>query len=149
MGDYFYAGGDSSHWMRLSADEKASKVIDWRRLRAEALEPLRAGMRASYHPFDWRTWMGLAPESIDLKPARVVIVDGVYSARPELRDLIDLAVLIEMPKDAERRRRLIRREGAGAMAEWHAIWDEAEDHYFTHVRPPTSFDLRVISSGNS
>jgi hypothetical protein len=27
------------------------------------------------------------------------------------------------------------------MRGWHAIWDAAEDHYFTVVRPPGSFDV--------
>ena len=37
-------------------------------------------------------------------PADVVIVDGVYSARPELADLVDVRVLLEVPADVRSRR---------------------------------------------
>lgn len=36
--------------------------------------------------------------------------------------------------------------GTSFMDGWHTLWDEAEDHYVTHVRPRASFDL-VITAG--
>ncbi|HEY0754285.1 MAG TPA: sigma 54-interacting transcriptional regulator [Ktedonobacteraceae bacterium] len=39
--------------------------------------------------------------------------------------------------------RLIMREGPDFMQRWHALWDVAEDYYFTSVRPRSSFDLIV------
>ena len=44
---------------------------------------------------------------------------------------------------ADIRRRLIACEGAAIMEAWHAVWDEAEDLYFTRIRPAASFDLVV------
>jgi para-aminobenzoate synthetase len=79
----------------------------------------------------------------------VVVLDGVYSARPELRHLVDLAVLVELADDRLRRRRLVAREGDAFMAAWHALWDPAEDHYFARVCPPESFDLIVAMDGVS
>jgi para-aminobenzoate synthetase len=70
------------------------------------------------------------------------MLDGAYSSRPELADVIDLSVLIECP-DAARRLRLVEREGEAFMQRWHALWDVAEDYYFRHVRPAEAFDLRV------
>lgn len=77
------------------------------------------------------------------KPKPVILLDGVYSARPELADLVDLAVLAEAPNDRARRQRLIAREGEAFMNAWHALWDAAEDHYFSLVRPRSAFDLNV------
>jgi uridine kinase len=145
-GDDFFAGGTNEAWRGRTPEERAGLVIDWRRLRTEVLEPLRAGRSAAYRPFDWKSWAGLSPEWVQVPLAPVVLLDGVYSGRPELADLIDLAVLIEMSDDQARRRRLVLREGAEYMASWHAIWDAAEDYYFTHVRTPEFFDLQVISA---
>lgn len=64
-------------------------------LRNEALLPLRAGHATRYRPYDWRAGAGLARQVIEVPPTLVIVVDGVYSGRPELRNEIDLAVLVE------------------------------------------------------
>ncbi len=143
-GDDFYIGGSDAEWDARTPEEKVAICIDWRRLRAEALEPLLAGRVASWHPFDWDAGHGLAEHRIVCKPASVVILDGAYSARPELSDLIALSVLVDVPAEV-RRERLTRREGS--IDEWHARWDAAETYYFTHVRPRSAFDL-VVSNVN-
>ena len=97
---------------------------------------------SAWHPFDWDTGRGLATRTIEAQPGPDVIVDGAYSARPELSDLIDLAVLVEVPATL-RRARLIKREGAAAMDDWYRRWDEAEVYYFNEVRPSSWFDLVV------
>lgn len=140
--DDFYAGGAIETWQRLTPQEKADRVIDWRRVRAEVLQPLRAGVRASWQPFDWETMEGLAAEPITAQPSSMVILDGAYSSRPELADLIDLSILVTLP-DAVRRARLRQREGEEVASEWHAIWDEAEEYYFNAVRPPEAFDVVI------
>lgn len=140
--DDFYAGGEIDAWEPLTAREKADRVIDWRRVRAEALQPLRAGVGASWHPFNWETLDGLAPGLIKAEPSNKMILDGAYSSRPELADLIDLSILVTLP-DAVRRARLMLREGDELVSEWHAVWDEAEEYYFGTVRPPEAFDLVI------
>jgi uridine kinase len=144
-GDDFYSGGNDDAWQGLSAAEKVEKVIDWQRLRTQALEPLLANQTASWHPLDFQPgigWVGWKNETAILHPAPVLLVDGVYSARPELADLVDLAVLVEVT-DEERRKRLVMREGQGFMQRWYVLWDAAEDYYFTHICPPSSFDIVV------
>jgi len=140
--DDFYAGGKIEDWAKKSAKEKADHVIDWRRLRREVLEPLLAGKSATWHPFNWDTEEGLADNVVTAEPADVIILDGAYSSRPELSDLINLSVLVQAD-DNLRRQRLKEREGEAFMELWHPVYDEAEDYYFTEVRPPSSFDLIV------
>jgi uridine kinase len=144
--DFFSSHRTGPQWDVCTAAEKADLAIDWRRLRREALEPLRAGREASWHPFDFAaydyvTGSGLATELVTRKPTRVIVLDGIYSCRPELGDIIDLCVLVEAPA-ALRRQRHDEREVADE-AEWHSRWDEAEDYYFAHVRAPQSYDLVV------
>ncbi len=101
-----------------------------------------AGRVARWRPFDWPTWQGLAEEVLTRDPAPVVVLDMVYSGRPELADLVDLAILVALD-DEERRARLVAREGTAYMERWWALWDSAEEYYFGEVRPPASFDLML------
>lgn len=72
----------------------------------------------------------------------VIVFDGAYSSRPELADIIDLSALVTLD-DAVRRGRLLACEGEAFMARWHSIWDEAEDYYFSALRPSAAFDFLV------
>jgi uridine kinase len=72
-----------------------------------------------------------------LTPKWVIILEGVYAARPELADLLDLRVMLAVP-DEVRTARLMAREGT--IGPWEQQWHDAEDFYFRHVMPPDSFD---------
>ena len=148
-GDDFYAAeiGDAG-WNARSAAERARDVIDWRRLRRDALLPLLAGRPARWYPFDFAA--GTRPDgsyptsgtAVVLQPAGVIVLDGAYSGRPELADLVDIAILVDVPL-AVRHRRLAAREDAAFLLAWHARWDTAEAHYFEQVRPRETYDLIV------
>jgi uridine kinase len=145
LGDDFYSGGGDDKWQKYSPEAKVAEVIDWKRLRSQALQPLLAGKPASWHPLAFEPgtgWIGWKDDLITLQPARIVILDGAYSSHPELADITDLSVLVEAPEQL-RRQRLLAREGLVFMQSWHQIWDTAEDHYFSQVRPRDSFDLVI------
>jgi len=72
--------------------------------------------------------------------ARVVILEGVYSARPELRDLIDLRLLLRID-ETTRYARLLAREGS--IGAWERQWHEAEEHYFSAIVPDAYFDVII------
>ena len=139
--DDFYAGGSGESWDAMSAADKAAYVIDWRAQRP-VLEALHRGEPVSYHPYDWDDEAndGWAPHVVTVVPAPVVILDGAYSARPELADLLDLRVLLMIDDDV-RRAQLLAREGDLYRSDWEARWTEAELHYFGTVMPPDAFDL--------
>jgi len=144
LGDDFYSGGSDEKWQKYSSEERAAAAIDWKRLR-DVLELLLAGKPASWHPLAFepgKGWTGWKSEFVTLKPARIIVLDGAYSSRPELANMIDLTVLVESPEDV-RRKRLLAREGAAFMKGWHQIWDAAEDYYFSQVRPRSTFELVI------
>lgn len=62
--------------------------------------------------------------------------------RPELKDMIDLAILVEAP-DEVRRKKLQEREGEIYMKKWHSLWDEDEELYFQKIAPPSAFNLVI------
>ena len=135
-GDDFFMGGVVVR--RDSPMERAAHCIDWRRQRA-ALLALRRSEPASWHAFDWEAFDGSLERKVTgCLPAPVVVLEGVYSARPELADLVDLRVLVCVPEEL-RLRRLIEREGS--LSPWELQWHEAEDHYFAHVVRRAAFDL--------
>jgi uridine kinase len=144
-GDQFYAGGSAEVWDRQTVAERADRVIDWRRQR-DVLEQLRKRGVAEWHPFDWEAddWdsddVPLAPEPVTAREAPVIVLEGAYSCRPELHELLDLRVLLDVPLNV-RRRQLLKREGEAYRADWEARWSAAEDHYFGTVMPPDRFDL--------
>jgi para-aminobenzoate synthetase len=148
--DFFSAQLTDADWDTRSPAERAADAINWRRLRAEALEPLLAGRRTRWYPFDFAAGTrpdgtyGFSAQAEVREPKPVVLVEGAYACRPELADLIDWSVLVAVPADV-RHRRLARREDARFLAAWHARWDAAEQWYFSHVIPESAFD-RVVSN---
>ena len=146
--DFFAAEMTDAEWDALSPRGRAEAAIDWRRLREQALEPLLAGNVASWHPFDFAA--GTRPDGsyamashVETRmPSAVIVLEGAYSSRPEIADLIEFAVLVDLPISERHGRIAIRDDKAFADA-WHTRWDAAEDYYFTEVRPPSWFDLVV------
>src|SRR5207245_216626 len=51
--DFFAAGVSDAEWDRRTPAQRAADAIDWRRLKREALEPLRTGRPARWHAFDF------------------------------------------------------------------------------------------------
>ena len=150
LDDFFSAQVPSAQWDAWTPAERAAHVIDWGRVRTEVLDPLRAGHVARWNAFDFAAGPrsdGTYPMSdvwTERTPSAVVLLDGAYSGRPELRDAVDLAVLVEVP-DALRRSRLRDREDAVFLKQWHARWDAAEEHNFNSVCPRESFDIVVCT----
>lgn len=137
-GDDFFAGG-----VALASDTpeaRAARCIDWRKQR-DVLGALREARPAAYRAFDWDAFDGgLSARQTLVGPAPVVILEGVYSGRPELGDLLDLRILLCVPDDV-RLARLLAREGE--IGPWERQWHEAEDWYFGQVATPQMFDLVI------
>jgi uridine kinase len=150
--DFFAASVSNAEWDRRTPEQRAADAIDWRRLKREAIEPLRTGRRARWYAFDFVAGprgdgtYSLRKTPTELAPKRVVLLDGAYSARPELADVVDLSVLVEAAP-ATREARLAAREAADRLRQWHARWDLAEEYYFGHVRPASAFDVVVQTDG--
>lgn len=114
------------------------QYYDWRRIRAQALEPLRARRQAAFRRFDWTRGAGL-DGMVTVAPAELILLEGVFSAAPELSDLVDRSVFVDTP-EPERLRRL---RVQVAPDDWDADWLAAQQSYFRLTRPVSSFDLIV------
>src|SRR4029453_10815706 len=114
-------------------------VIDWGRRGAEARFPLRARRSATFQPYDWDADDGRLAPPKTIPAADLVIVEGVYAARPELADLVDLAVYLGVDPQVRAQRYAEREDDP----DWRRFWERGEAHYFRVVRPPASFDLQL------
>ena len=150
--DFFAASVSNAEWDRRTPEQRAAAAIDWRRLKREAIEPLRTGRPARWFAFDFQAGprkdgtypLQTTPTARAPKP--VVLLDGTYSARPELAHVLDLSVLVEAASST-REARLATREEADSLRQWHARWDLAEEYYFAHVCPPSAFDVVLQTDG--
>jgi para-aminobenzoate synthetase len=124
--------------------EAAATALDWARLRAEALEPLVAGRVARYRPSDRARPTGerAGPGSglvRTLHPAPVVVVEGVDSARPELADLVTVAVLLRAAGD----RRAQRPDARGDAVGLGSLGERGERHPLITVLTPADLGLVI------
>jgi uridine kinase len=137
-GDDFYAGG-----VAVRAEPPAAMVAactDWQHQRL-VLDLLRSGREASWNAFDWEAFDGrVCTELTVMSPKPIIILEGVYAARPELADLIDIAIMVRADEGVRESRLLARQEHTGP---WEKQWHAAEDYYFEFVRPLTSFNMLI------
>ena len=145
--DDFYRDTPEADRLELSPAQGVDRYFDWERLRDEALTTLVRRERACFRRFDWVAGRGLT-RSVTLQPRDIVVVEGVYSARPELYDLLDLTVLVETTNEERERRRHQRSRTVSRDDPhgWDARWDAAELLYFEAIRPRNTFDLIVSSN---
>lgn len=141
-GDHFYRVMSESDRARLTPAEGADRYYDWQRMSIEALDPLAAGRPAVFHPYDWSTGEP-SYETCEVEPASVVIVEGLFVSRPELRHRYAVSILITADSSQRWERQLARHD---ATREWLQRWDDAERHHLTVVSPPSSFDVIVDCS---
>ena len=139
-GDDFYR---HENWTEFSEAERAELCIDWRS-QLDVLEAILNKRPARWQPYDWESDNGqLSREWSVCQPGyRVVILEGTFSARPQLHDLLRLKVLLTVSR-SQQRERFIEREGGDEWDAWAATWMGAEDVYFRHVMPPEAFDLTI------
>lgn len=88
-GDDFYRVMDDDIRFLLDPRQGYEQDFDWERLRQEVIEPLRRDERARFRRYDWSS--GRLGELAIIEPAPVVLAEGVYMTRPELRDLFEAA----------------------------------------------------------
>jgi uridine kinase len=134
--DDFYRSLTVEKLAQLTLEDAYENYFEWRRLRDEALMPLREGKRARYQRHEWST--DRLAEWVEIEPREIVLIEGVFSTRPELWHLMNIAIFIETTRE-ERVRRMSAR--AQPSTSWMDQWMAAEDWYLAHVAPHRHADL--------
>jgi uridine kinase len=113
------------------------------RLRNDVLEPLSFGRPGFYRRWDWVAddWAELHA----VRPVDLLIVEGVGSGSPLLRDHCSTLVFVSAPADLRLSRGLAR-DGAAARENWKA-WMADEDRHFADNGTEWAADLHVDALG--
>lgn len=141
--DDFYRPMTAEERAKLGPREGYERYFDWTRLLEEAIEPLRQRRRARFQRYDWE--MGRLRGWREVAPGDVVIVEGVYSTRPELSALFGVTVFVDTPREQRADRMAAR--GYDNL-DWLDHWMAAEDWYVSRHRPAERADLVIDGSGS-
>ena len=116
----------------------------WRRLEELVLGPLRRGEPARYQRYLWhRRRFGGVP--VVVRPAPVVLVEGVGSARRAVADELSLSVFVTAPARLRLDRAMARDVGEDAVAfrAYLERWRAAEDRHFADDATAARADLII------
>ena len=125
----------------LGPKESYDRYFDWERLLRKVLVPLNRGSPARYRRYDWIT--NSFAEWRQIEPSTVVIVEGVYTTRPELRPYFSVMVYVDTPRDVRLARLLDR---GYPDVSWVDHWMAAEDWYVKNMHPTEQVALVVHNS---
>lgn len=147
--DHFHHLQVYRHGGGRSAETVWSRSYDYRAMRRELLDPWRAGVGATYTP----VWHDVATESY-VDPARspvpgcgVLVVDGVFLQRPELVELWDLTIYLDVPPEVTVQRMAARDGSSHDMAHLdHERYLRAQEFYRTTCEPIGSADIVIDNS---
>jgi uridine kinase len=113
--DDFHHPRTHRHALGRTGETVWARSFDYRALRREVLDPWCAGAGSSYrsrhHDLATDAYIDILPEAVP--EHGVLVVDGVFAQREELRGCWDLVVWLEVT-DEERVRRLAERDGTPA-----------------------------------
>jgi uridine kinase len=119
--------------------------FDWVRLRDQVLAPLRSGRIAKYVRYDWPS--DALAEQHEVKPRGIILIEGVYCTRVELRDFYDFRIWVDCPSEVRLSRGLAR-DGKSIRSTWVNEWIPAEDRYYHEHRPRASAHAVVNGAAN-
>lgn len=120
--DDFYHEKNSSHHNK----PKIGSSFDWKRLEKEVLTPLKKGSIAYYQKYDWiKDEVGGKHE---VRPEGIILIEGIYSYRKEIRHYYDLSIWIEVDYEL-RLNRGIERDGEDMKHRWTDEWMPKESEY--------------------
>jgi uridine kinase len=136
-GDDFY-GPEERDWRSWTPRQGYQRYFDHRRVEHELLRPLKAGQPATFQRYDW------ASNSLDgwgtVEPRGIVLVEGVYLLRRELRAYWDFSIYVDAPRALRQMRLHARGENDEG---WIERWAAAEDYYERVEQPGQAADLVV------
>lgn len=112
----------------------------WPRLSDCVLGPLRAGQPGRYQVYDWHAGR-FSDQCRTVRPAPVVILEGVTAARALIRPELSYAVFVTAP-EAERVERVLGRDGEAVRPHLDR-WRTIEERHFAAEATSRHADLRV------
>lgn len=136
--DDFYRPIPEAQRALLSLKESYERYFYWESMCHDVLEPLSHGSRACYRRYDWTS--DTLAEWHEVDPSEIVIIEGVYSTRRELRPYFDVTIFVDTSRK-QRMSRILSRDYSDLS--WIDHWMALEDWYMQHLCPLDYADLAV------
>lgn len=138
-GDDFYADLDDDYRAGLDAKDGYREYFDWQRLRDQVFVPACQGRSIKYQRYDWdNARMG---DWVTVPSVELLLVEGVYSSRPELREYADLSLWVTTSEEERVRRQLERGQDQDV---WIKRWMAAETYYLNNIHQSGSAEVVVL-----
>ena len=121
--------------------------VHYERFREEVFAPLMNGeQRISYRRFSCHEMAYLKePVTAGLREGSIVVIEGSYSLRPDLRDAYDIRVFT-CCDEAVQLARIEERNGKERLRDFREKWIPLENRYFESCHPMESADMVVDTS---
>jgi len=136
-GDDFYRVMDARAREALDAAGGYQLYYDWQRLESDVLQPLSHTQVARYQRCDWNT--GRLGAWVEVQPQGIILVEGVYTTRPELRAYYDITLFVETNFALRMQRQGERTD----PSDWIVRWEAAEAFYLRRYQPQNNGDVIV------
>jgi hypothetical protein len=130
--DEFFTGFDQA------PDGGPVPHLRWGEFQA-SVKGLRRSAGAWVRPYDWEAARVLTPQRLS---GRAWLIEGLFSLRPEMLGLYDLAIWVQ-GRLTNRLERVARRDGAHMLPHWESDWMPREIAYVAAHRPWLSADIVV------
>ncbi|WP_105616310.1 uridine kinase family protein [Vallitalea okinawensis] len=140
--DDFYLESDSE----CHTSSEIGSSFDWTRLESEVLIPLKKEKKAFYRKYDWIEDKVIG--NYEVIPEGIIIIEGVYSSRIELRDYYDYKIWVEADYQL-RLNRGIERDGDEMREKWEEEWMPKEIKYIASKIHNPRENADIIIHGNS
>lgn len=121
-------------------DGWSDQLTFWPRLGTGVLGPLRRGEAGRYRRYDWLAGR-FSDDWATVPPAPIVLLDGVSTARAEIRPQLTMSIFVTAPAEL-RLRRALDRDG-DAIRRYLDEWRDGEDRHFAADRTAEHADLVV------
>ncbi|MGN1148942.1 MAG: uridine kinase [Lachnospiraceae bacterium] len=101
--------------------------VDHERFLEEVMLPLTSHQNFSYRPYDCHTQSPKEP--VFVASNRITVIEGAYSCHPALWDYYDLHIFLDIDKNRQMERILLR-NGSTEAARFKEKWIPLEEAYF-------------------
>ena len=125
------------------SEQRIGDLFDLPRLEREVLEPHERGAPIRYRRYDWDA--DRLDEWVTVPHDGTLIVEGVYSTHPSIRDRYDFLIWVEADHSTRLARGLAR-DGESARPRWEDTWIPVEDRYRAEHRPEAAAHLVLDST---
>ena len=115
-------------------------LFDWERLRDQVLMPMKNNQSCKFQRHDWGT--DKLEEWHEITACKLLIIEGVYSTRQELRKYYDRKLWV-VTSYGTRLERGVHRDGEEARAMWTDTWMPAEIDYELKHQGPANADILI------